>query len=147
MFRREPNSTGENVAATGVRAEPSAEAACAELRASARVMRLPVPSQEICERVRLAVIEAAKRDAESMQLLQQSVCDFTTALQHEGATPEAVLISLKAVLSAGGGRAIEYSVSDTSAYLLREKMSTWCIEHYFSDTSGGVTPADGNPRQ
>lgn len=92
-----------------------------------------MPSRPSCDRLRQAVANAAARDAESMESLRLTVRELTVELREQGATPEAVLISLKTVVGAGGGPPISSSPMDWNGYILREKMSSWCIEEYFSE--------------
>jgi hypothetical protein len=130
---REMGSTAENIAAAR-EADPSG------LGHAVRALHLVVPSAELCERLRLAVEDAATRDAKSMEDLRLRVFDFTTALREVGTTPEAVLITLKALINAGSLPPTARSHPDWSGYLLREKMSTWSIEAYFSDPAAKDHP-------
>lgn len=106
-----------------------------DIRRSIRALHLAVPSQEVCERVRRAVEEAATRDAQSIESLRLAVCEFTVSLRKEGTSPERVLVALKTLVNAGAGPVISRSLSDWSGYILREKISSWCIDEYFRNRS------------
>lgn len=73
--------------------------------------------------LRVAVDEAATRSAESMLALRIAVVGFTSDLRDTGMTPEAVLIALKKVVR---------QRTDFAGIMMREKISTWCIEEFFS---------------
>lgn len=92
-------------------------------------------SSELCERLRLAVIRAADRDAESMAALRLAVRGFTVALRDEGTTPEAVLVILKTVITNRTLTTIAPHASDWRGDQLREQISMWCIEEYFSENT------------
>jgi len=92
-------------------------------------------SSELCEQLRLAVVRAASRDAASMAALRVAVRGFTVALRDEGTTPEAVLIILKTVIANRTLMTIAPHASDWRGDQLRERISTWCIEEYFSGTT------------
>lgn len=111
---RETSTTGENTSA-----------------ALPRKLALPAPA--LCDRLRIAMQHAAARDAESMEALRLSVCAFTAALKEEGTMPEAVLIALKSVINGGLIPPADRNHPDWSGYILRETMSTWCIDRYFSE--------------
>ncbi len=74
--------------------------------------------------LRVAVEEAATRSAESMLALRIAVVGFTTDLRDTGMTPEAVLIALKKVVR---------QRTDFAGIMMREKISSWCIEEYFKE--------------
>ena len=97
----------------------------------AAVRRAPLPSLELCDRLRSAVKVAAARDAESVEALHLTVCEFTTALRDLGTPPEGVLIALKSLVGMGTLPPLARNHPDWAGYLLREKMSTWCIQEYF----------------
>jgi len=90
-------------------------------------------TSEVCERLRLAVVRAADRDAASMAALRVAVRSFTVALRGEGTTPEAVLIILKTVITDRTLNLIAPHAADWRGDQLRERISTWCIEEYFSE--------------
>lgn len=135
---RELGSTSENITA----ASPHPTHGTGEMRRIALRTHLAIPSAEVCDRLRNAVIAAATRDAESMESLRDAVREFTVALRDQGATPEATLIALKALVNAGNGTLVAPHVSDWSGYIIREKISTWCIERYFADDP---TPKSSRP--
>ena len=62
----------------------SVEVASAELHPSALGLHLAIPDGELCVRLRMAVEEAASRDADSMNALRLAVRSFTVALRDEG---------------------------------------------------------------
>ena len=97
--------------------------------------RLPAnPQAVLAERLRAAVENAAIASGESMKVLRLAVAEFTVTLRNQGTTPEAVLISLKAVISAN---VLPSRWHVASAYdpHLRDTISTWCIEEYFRERS------------
>lgn len=102
---------------------------------AAVLRQLPVPSAEVCERLREAVARAATRDPESLETLRRCVADFTIELRDGGTTPESVLISLKAVVTVAILPPIARNHPDWSGYILREQMSAWCIAEYFGERS------------
>ena len=91
-----------------------------------------VPPEELCEELHAAVARAAARSAGSMDALQLAVRRFTLALQNDGATAEAVLISLKSVINARTLEVSPTSMGDLSADELRHLISTWSIREFFS---------------
>jgi len=98
-------------------------------------LNLVIPSAELCDRLRTAITIAASRDVAAMSALRLAVCEFTEVLKAEGTTPEAVLIALKTVVNNRALPIIGTDSSDWSGVLLREKMSTWCIEEYYREKS------------
>lgn len=52
------------------------------------------------------------------------------------------LIAVKSLVNAGNGTLVAPHVSDWSGYIIREKISTWCIERYFADDA---TPKPSRP--
>jgi hypothetical protein len=92
-------------------------------------------SSELCDRLRTAVERAADRDAGSMAELRLAVRGFTVALRDEGTTPEAVLIMLKTVITNRTLSVIEPHSMDWRGDRMGERISTWCIEEYFSENT------------
>ena len=129
LHGRELGSTSETIAA----ASPHLAHGMGEMRRIALRMHLAIPSAQVCNRLRNAVIAAATRDSASMESLRDAVREFTVALRDNGATPEAALIALKALVNAGNGTLVAPHVSDWSGYIIREKISTWCSERYFAE--------------
>ena len=112
-----------------------AAAACDEVRRSASEFSLPLPAAEICEELCVAVERAATNSARSMNALRAAVERFTTALRHEGASAEEVLIVLKKFVNSRtfpltGGYAGEGGDD------LRHQISTWSIEEFFKEMKG-----------
>ena len=98
------------------------------------LLHVPVPPAEQCEKLRVAVEQAAERSAESMAALRVAVREFTVVLRDEGTTPEHVLISLKNVIYNRSFPAIAVHPTEwASGTRLHEKISTWCIEEFFSE--------------
>jgi hypothetical protein len=62
-----------------------------------------------------------------------AICAFTVARRNEGGTPEAVLVALKRVIDAETFEPV-WSLSTLNGDHIREKISTWCIQDYFSST-------------
>jgi len=89
---------------------------------------------EQCEKLRQAVEQAAGRSAESMRTLREAVREFTVVLRDKGTTPEHVLIALKSVIYNRSFPAIAIHPTEwASGTRLHEKISTWCIEEFFSE--------------
>ena len=103
----------------------------ASMHESALVLHLAFPQAELCERLRIAVEQAASSNADSMEALRLTVCEFTSALRDKGATPEGVLISLKTLINNRSLPLIPPHPSDWSGYQLREQISTWSIKEFF----------------
>lgn len=108
---------------------------CDEANSSAKPLDRPVPPAEVCEELHAAVARAAARSADSMAALELAVRRFTVALQNEGATPEAVLISLKTVINSRTFHVAPTSMGDLSGDELRQLISTWSIREFFSATA------------
>ena len=62
----------------------------ASMHESALVLHLAFPQAELCERLRIAVEQAASSNADSMEALRLTVCEFASALRDKGATPAGV---------------------------------------------------------
>ncbi|MDQ6717504.1 MAG: hypothetical protein M3Z17_04030 [Gemmatimonadota bacterium] len=101
----------------------------------AAVRHAPQPSLELCERLRNAVAVAANRDAESIAILRRTISEFTKAMRDAGEPPERVLVTLKSTIGIGTLPPLSRGHPDWAGFLLREKMSTWCIHEYFDDTT------------
>jgi hypothetical protein len=114
----------------------SAEVASAELLPSAQGLHVAIPDGELCVRLRMAVEEAASRDADSMNALRLAVRSFTVALRDDGATPERALITLKTVIHNRDFLLIAPHASDWTGDLLRQKITTWSIEEFFRERDG-----------
>ncbi len=93
---------------------------------------LVIPPEELCNELHAAVSRAAAKSDGSMADLRVAVRRFTLALQHDGATPEAVLIALKNVINARTLEVTPRSTGDLSADDLRHTISTWSIQEFFS---------------
>ncbi|HJP60860.1 MAG TPA: hypothetical protein VJ865_12710 [Gemmatimonadaceae bacterium] len=94
-----------------------------------------VPPEELGEALQVAVAKAAAKSAGSMVALQLAVRRFTVALQKDGATPEAVLISLKTVINSRTFRVTPAGASDFNEEELRQLISRWSIEEFFSESA------------
>lgn len=103
-----------------------------ELRIPSTGTRIAIPPADLCDRLRSAVETAASNDAASMDSLKATVCEYAALLRDMGSSPEGVLISLKAVMNLQGMPARTRDPADQGRYRLREQISTWCIEEYFS---------------
>ena len=98
------------------------------------LLHVPIPQAEQCEKLRVAVERAAERSSASMSALRAAVKEFTVALRDQGTTPEQVLISLKHVIYSRSFPAIAVHPTEwASGTRLHEKISTWCIEEFFSE--------------
>lgn len=106
------------------------------IRISGDVARVLIPPAELCTRLRRAAERAARKDADSMDKLREAVCEYTAVLRDSGLTPEAALISLKAVINIHCLPPNAPDPNDTSGYQLREKISSWSIEEYFKVNTG-----------
>jgi hypothetical protein len=119
-------------------AEASAMAVCSdagsdEIAAVTAAMAIDIAQAELADKLRAKVIAAASNSAESMAALRVAVCAFTVAGREEGLRPEAVLIGLKAIIHRETFESVWYT-STWSGTNLRQQISTWCIEDYFSRT-------------
>ena len=94
-----------------------------------------LPPAELCEDLHVAVARAAAKTADSMGSLQVAVRRFTVALQSDGATPEAVLIALKNVINLRTFHANPRNADGLNEEELRQLISKWSIEEYFSETA------------
>lgn len=115
-----------------------AEKVCDDLRRSEREVGRLAPPQAICEELQEALEKAAQRSVESMRALRLAVARFTISLRDDGASPEAILISLKSVINA---KTFEGATPtrDWTDGELRQLISTWSIEEFFNkeaDVSG-----------
>lgn len=98
------------------------------------LLHVPVPPAEQCEKLRQAVEQAAERSAQSMGKLREAVREFTLGLKAQGTTPEHVLIALKNVIYNRSFPAIAVHPTEwASGTRLHERISTWCIEEFFSE--------------
>ena len=69
-----------------------------------------------------------------MAALRAAVREFTVTLREQGTTPEHVLIALKNVIYNRSFPAIAVHPTEwASGTRLHEKISTWCIEEFFSE--------------
>ncbi|MFL5498527.1 MAG: hypothetical protein ACJ799_04150 [Gemmatimonadaceae bacterium] len=75
--------------------------------------------------LRVALEDAAARSVESMLALKIAVELFTADLRDGGMMPEAVIIALKKILR---------SRTDGAGILMREQVTTWCIEEFYANT-------------
>lgn len=83
--------------------------------------------------LRIAVEEAATRRSGSIRDLRIAVHQFTMTLRVAGRTPEAVLVALRKVLDQRSAPGVDGHWVDKLSPIIREQMSTWCIEDYFKD--------------
>jgi hypothetical protein len=144
LLGREMTSTADNVQVAVRQSRPasrSSEVMYAEVSRLAAVTRLAIPSPELCEQLWHAVELAAARDAESMQALRAKVCELTVVLRDRGGSPEKVLITLKALISPGSLPLIAPHPSDWNGSKMRQKVSAWCIEEFFSKSNGPILPS------
>lgn len=69
-----------------------------------------------------------------MDELRGAVREFTVALRAQGTTPEQVLIALKSVIYNRSFPAIAVHPTEwASGTRLHERISTWCIQEFFSE--------------
>lgn len=121
-------------------AEASAIAVCVEAEfadagASTLIVRNAISQADASRRVRSALEVAASRNAIAIDALRIAVCEFTFTLRREGITPEAVLVTLKNLIDDQALPRVPSHESDRNGDLLREHISTWCINAYF-DSEG-----------
>lgn len=109
-----------------------AKAACEDARNTAEALERPLPPGNLCEELYIAVARAAAKSAGSMAALELCVRRFTVALQNDGASPEAVLIALKEVINSRMLQVSRTSAGDLSEEELRQLISRWSIEQFFS---------------
>ena len=115
-------------------AEASATAICAGGAADTEELTAVVhhayAQAERSRRLLGALELAGSRDSIAMDALRLAVCTFTRAYRGEGLMPERVLIAVKDLVD---NRAvpIRTHASDRNGNLLRESISTWCINAYF----------------
>ena len=113
---------------------PAADAR-AELRRVSGERNAVAPPDELCRRLLAAVQEAASRNAQSMDELRATVEEVTAVLRNEGATPEAVLITLKTLVNIRALPLLDPRVAPGKGDQLREKISKWSIEEFFRQTA------------
>jgi hypothetical protein len=130
-------SAEEAVAELRALAEASGMAACAEdsgeFDASQILITAEIAQADLSNRLRLAVVAAAVNSAGSMAELRIAICAFTVARRGEGSSPEAVLIALKRVINVETFEPV-WLLSTWNGDQLRQKITTWCIQDYFSRT-------------
>lgn len=122
----QPSQQRDTQSSTSARAKAARD----ELRRLAYEKLQPVPPDDLCEALQQAVQKAAARSAESMLALQRAVREFTAALRSDGATPEAVLIALKAVINSRTFP-VASSADNHDAEELRQRISSWSIQEFF----------------
>ena len=66
-----------------------------------------------------------------MESLRIALFEFTQVHKASGATPEAVLITLKAIVNQHRLPILPRYMADWSGDRLHETISTWCIQAYF----------------
>lgn len=108
---------------------------CTELRSVSSERNTFTPPDELCRRLLTAVREAASRNAKSMDELRATVEEVTVVLRNEGATPEAVLITLKALVNTRSLPVLDPRVPPGYGDQLREQISKWSIEEFFRQTA------------
>ena len=113
----------ESLTSPGITADPSLV-----------TIDLGIRQAELSDKMRLAVENAAFTSAESMTALRAAISEFTIALRNAGTTPEAVLISLKAVINSQVFAPM-WHISTWPRPQLGSTMTTWCIEEYFRQES------------
>ena len=109
----------------------AADAASTEGESSSFALERAISQAELSERLRVALVKAAARNADSMEALRVAVCAFTVALRDDGITPEAVLISLKEAIQKETLIPL-WETSSWSGPSLQETITTWCISDYFA---------------
>jgi hypothetical protein len=110
----------------------SVATASAEFQQVATSLHLTLPPADLCERLLAAVEKAASESSSSMDALRAAVAEFTVALRKEGATPEAVLITLKTLINNRTCPRVDPRDARGSTDPLRQKISTWSIQEFFS---------------
>jgi hypothetical protein len=106
---------------------------------SSLALQQAIARSELAKRLHAAIEEAASRDAIAMKALRIAVCEFTLALRDAGTTPEAVLITLKSVISSKSLPQFTPHSSDRNGEQLRQSISTWCIKAYFDQNTAPCT--------
>lgn len=96
-----------------------------------KVVYQAITESEACELLRAAVVHAASRSAGSIKELRIALEQFTVTFRRSGTSPEAVLIRLKKVIDHKSLPALAMLPATELSPIIREQMSTWCIQDYF----------------
>jgi hypothetical protein len=83
-----------------------------------------ISREVLSDALRSALEDAAVRSVESMLALKIAVELFTADLRDAGMMPEAVIIALKKIMR---------SRTDGAGILMREQITTWCIEEFYAN--------------
>jgi len=94
-----------------------------------------LPPEDLCLRLLNAVEKAAVASAGSMDDLRRTVEEFTIVLKQQGASPEAVLIALKALIIHQTLPSDGHRMGQVSGDPVRQHISTWSIEEFFREES------------
>ena len=109
----------------------TADYLCDQMRMSAHALQLDIPPSDICRRLRAALENA--HDDKSLDALREVVCEFTALLREKGASPESVLVSLKAVINIHALPPRNGDDGARSGYKILERITGWAIEEYFGE--------------
>lgn len=101
--------------------------------AQERAFASPValPPDDLCDDLYSAVVRTAERSADSMSALRLAVENFTAVLRDDGATAEAVLISLKNVINSRAFPHARPFAIESRDEDLRHQISTWSIKEFY----------------
>jgi hypothetical protein len=99
-----------------------------------KVVEGAVSEAEACEMLRLAVERAATRSAGSIKDLRLALEQFTVTFREAGTSPEAVLIRLKKIVEQRSTPGLILRAEIELSPIIREQMTTWCIQDYFRKT-------------
>ena len=96
-----------------------------------KVVKKAISETEASEVLRIAVLAAATRSAGSIKELRIALELFTVTFRETGTSPEAVLVRLKKIIDQRSMPGITLRDRPELSHILREQMSTWCIQDYF----------------
>jgi len=101
-----------------------------------KVVKQALTESEACEVLRRALVQAATSSAGSLKELRVALDQFTLTFRATGTTPEAVLIRLRKVIDERSVPGLSIRPIDQLSPIIREQMSTWCIQEYFRKEPG-----------
>lgn len=114
---------------------------CDQMRVSAKALHLDIPPADTCRELRMALEAASRTDQQSMDRLRAAVCNYTALLRDKGTSIESALVSLKAVVNIHVVPRVAVDPAIHSRYTMKEMISRWAIEEYFSPSARGHTSA------
>lgn len=91
----------------------------------------PSPAVLPSDGAALALANALKRPGQSDAAIRDAVVVFVRGRRAEAMKPEAVVISLKAIVRAAAPRAIDGALAGFHPDEFMSRCVAWCIEEYF----------------